>query len=170
MGDFRPIITDTDIVTDAVERSFEILARQAAATTAVFGQEKLKADLADAFIECADGYEMAKHLERCGWQGMDAAGVTALGAARTVLESAHRRAVRAWVQRVGLRPGHQLGDEVDFVLGARLWKGKIIEIFEQEGCYLVFSTALNAETKPSRSPLLPWEQVDHLSPATQSNN
>jgi len=170
MGDFRPVMTDTQFVAEAVARSLDILDREIRTNAANFGLKKLEFDLAKGFIECADAYDMANHLERCGWLGVNAKTIEALKAARIVLESAHRRAVRAWVKRVELRPGHRVGDEVSFVLGDRMWQGKIIGIFEQEGCYLIFSATLNAEIKPPRAQLLPWEQVDRRSTTTRSEN
>ncbi|WP_298842879.1 hypothetical protein [uncultured Salinicola sp.] len=97
---------------------------------------------AEALIEhhspFKDGYELAKDLERDGFDP-DAEMVSELDGFESEVSSVHRKAVKDWVKLVGFEPLYQVGDDVlvPRVLDDKGGRGRISEILLESAEYLV---------------------------------
>jgi len=97
---------------------------------------------AEALIEhhspFKDGYELAKDLERAGFDP-DAKMVFELEGFDSEVGSVHRKAVKDWVKLVGFEPQYRVGDDVlvPRIFDDKGGSGRISEILHESAEYLV---------------------------------
>ncbi len=100
-------------------------------------------ELADALEWNEDGYDVAQHLERQGWDADDGL-VDAARRLVDALDVAHDAAVKSWVEATGQRPTFKLGDHVRFEHPGRQRpvNGEVTKIDAARAKYVVFCASL----------------------------
>ena len=100
-------------------------------------------ELADALEWNEDGYDVAQHLERQGWDADDGL----VDAARRLVDAlyvAHDEAVKAWAVATEQRPTFKLGDHVRFEHPGRQRpvNGEVTKIDAARAKYVVFCASI----------------------------
>lgn len=120
-----------------------LIANDATETEADEDRETALHELADALEWNEDGYDVAQHLERQGWDADDGL----VDAARRLLDAlyvAHDAAVKAWVETTGQQPTFKLGDRVRFEHHGRQRPvdGEVTKIDAARAKYVVYCASL----------------------------
>jgi len=104
----RPKRSDKLIIEQAAKKHAEEIARQIKDIDA----EALAEDLVEHYRSYQNGYDLAKDLEREGYE-IDVEFVNLLDDFDYAVGSAQRDAEKEWVQKVGFTPEFKVGDHVD---------------------------------------------------------
>jgi hypothetical protein len=105
-------------------------------------KESVVSRVAKAIQYEENGYQVAKDLERVGWDP-DAELVDLLdtGVSRHK-EAAYERAVEAWVMQEGLKPAKKVGDLVSTRSPTTSITGTVVRVDEKRASYVINSPAL----------------------------
>lgn len=123
---------------EVVKTAADVYAKQMHSQWKDWSIEEWSEALARNYSAFKDGYEMAKDLEREGFEP-DAQMVAELDNFGFEVNSAHGRAVKDWVKLVGFEPLYEVGDTVlvPRIPADKGGSGRISEILHETAEYLV---------------------------------